>query len=97
MRSAEFFSNGSKLLVALAPDGKLTPESIHELATKRQDIHYPKPRAVTLTQSTETGRVYTLAELARSPRHAGARTFPAHGWRAVCECMREPGLLARRR
>jgi threonine aldolase len=59
----EFFSNGSKLLVAPSSDGKLTPASIRELATKRQDIHYPKPRAVTLTQSTETGRVYSLAEL----------------------------------
>jgi threonine aldolase len=59
----EFFSNGSKLLVAPSADGKLTPASIRELATKRQDIHYPKPRAVTLTQSTETGRVYSLAEL----------------------------------
>jgi threonine aldolase len=59
----EFFSNGSKLLVAGSASGKLTPESIRELATKRKDIHYPKPRAVTITQSTETGRVYTLAEL----------------------------------
>lgn len=37
--------------------------SIRELAPKRQDIHYPKPRVVTITQSTETGRVYTLPEL----------------------------------
>jgi threonine aldolase len=59
----EFFSNGSKLLVATSADGKLTPASISELATKRHDIHYPKPRAVTITQSTETGRVYTLKEL----------------------------------
>lgn len=59
----EFFSNGSKLLVAQGVDGKLTPASIHELATKRQDIHYPKPRVVTVTQPTETGRIYTLAEL----------------------------------
>jgi len=59
----EFFSNGSKLLVAQNPEGKLTPESIRELATKRQDIHYPKPRVATITQSTETGRVYTVAEL----------------------------------
>ena len=59
----EFFSNGSKLLVAQCPDGKLTPEAIRELATKRQDIHYPKPRVVTITQPTETGRVYTVAEL----------------------------------
>ncbi len=30
---------------------------------KRQDIHYPKPRVVTITQSTETGLVYTPDEL----------------------------------
>jgi threonine aldolase len=59
----EFFSNGSKLLVAQGVDGKLTPESIHELATKRHDIHYPKPRVVTITQPTETGRVYTVEEV----------------------------------
>jgi threonine aldolase len=59
----EFFSNGSKLLVAEGVDGKLPPEAIHELATKRQDIHYPKPRVATITQSTETGRVYTVEEL----------------------------------
>jgi threonine aldolase len=59
----EFFSNGSKLLVAPSKQGKLCPEFIHELATKRQDIHYPKPRVATITQSTETGRVYTLDEL----------------------------------
>jgi threonine aldolase len=59
----EFFSNGSKILVAPSVDGKLTPAAIHEFATKRQDIHYPKPHAVTITQSTETGHVYSLADL----------------------------------
>jgi threonine aldolase len=59
----EFFSNGSKLLVVQSPEGKLTPASIRELATKRTDIHYPKPRVVTITQSTETGRVYTSEQL----------------------------------
>jgi len=59
----EFFSNGSKLLVAPGAEGKLSPDAIRELATKRQDIHYPKPRVVTITQSTETGRVYNLPEL----------------------------------
>ena len=59
----EFFSNGSKLLVAPSIDGKLTPAYVREIATKRQDIHYPKPRVVTITQPTETGRVYSLEEL----------------------------------
>ncbi|WP_029013497.1 threonine aldolase family protein [Niveispirillum irakense] len=59
----EFFSNGSKLLVAPTPDGKLTPDAVRALATGRSDIHFPKPRAVTITQPTETGLVYTVAEI----------------------------------
>ena len=59
----EFFSNGSKLLVAPGAGSKLTPEVIRALATNRSDIHFPKPRVVTVTQPTETGEVYSLAEL----------------------------------
>lgn len=60
----EFFSNGSKLLVAPTAGGKLTPEAVRSLATSRSDIHFPKPRVVTITQPTETGQVYTIAEIA---------------------------------
>lgn len=60
----EFFSNGSKLLTAPTLDGKLTPAAIRTVATSRGDIHFPKPRAVTITQSTETGRVYRVDEIA---------------------------------
>jgi len=59
----EFFSNGSKLLTARSENGKLTPASIREVALKRQDIHYPKPRVVTLTQATEVGTVYSPDEV----------------------------------
>jgi threonine aldolase len=59
----EFFSNGSKLLVAPSADGKLTPDAIRAIATNRNDIHFPKPRVVTITQPTETGQVYSLVEL----------------------------------
>ncbi len=59
----EFFSNGSKLLLARTEQGKLTPEAIREIALKRQDIHFPKPRVVSLTQATEVGTVYRPAEL----------------------------------
>lgn len=60
----EFFSNGSKLLTAQTPDGKLTPEAVRALATSRSDIHFPKPQVVTITQPTETGQIYTVAEIA---------------------------------
>jgi threonine aldolase len=59
----EFFSNGSKLLVAQTADGKLTPQAIRTLATSRSDIHFPKPRVVTITQPTETGQVYAIDEI----------------------------------
>lgn len=59
----EYASNGAKLLLGQGPNGKLTPESIEHLVTKRTDIHYPKPKAVSLTQATEVGTLYTPEEL----------------------------------
>ncbi len=59
----EFASNGSKLLLASGENGKLNPTNIEELATKRTDIHYPKPKVISITQSNEVGAVYTLEEI----------------------------------
>ena len=64
----EFFSNGSKLLVGeslsdAARLGKLTPEAVSTLVTKRRDIHYPRPKVVSITQATEMGTVYTVDEV----------------------------------
>ena len=53
----EFFANGSKLLLLPGAHGKLTPEGIEEAVLRRSDIHYPKPRIVSVTQSTEVGTV----------------------------------------
>jgi threonine aldolase len=58
----EFFSNGTKLLLAEGINGKLTVEAI-ESFTNRSDIHFPKPRVVSVTQATELGTVYTPLEL----------------------------------
>ena len=59
----EFFSNGTKVLLMPGANGKVEPASIERMVNKRTDIHYPKPRAVSLTQSTELGTVYTPDEL----------------------------------
>jgi threonine aldolase len=59
----EFFSNGTKMLLASGADGKLTPQGIEQIVRKRSDVHYPKPRAVSLTQATELGTVYTPDEI----------------------------------
>jgi threonine aldolase len=59
----EFFSGGAKLLPTRTPDGKLTPQVIAEAGAGHRELHFPKPRAVSLTQATETGLVYSPAEL----------------------------------
>lgn len=61
----EFFSNGTKVLLAQGEHGKVTPDEIARIVGRRGDVHYPKPRAVSLTQSTELGTVYTPAEVER--------------------------------
>ena len=69
----EFFSNGSKLLTAPGENGKLTPASILEVITRRSDIHFPKPRVVTLTQASEDGTVYRPDEISAIADAAHAR------------------------
>jgi len=69
----EFFSNGTKLLLGSGANGKLSPSEIERLVARRSDIHYPKPKVVTITQATENGTIYSIAELralhAQSSRH----------------------------
>jgi len=59
----EFFSNGMKVLQVPGADGKIDPAGIERMVRKRSDIHYPKPRAVSVTQATEVGTVYSTEEL----------------------------------
>src|ERR1022692_3302479 len=54
---------GTKLLTVPASDGKLTPELIAPRLSGRGDDHLAPPGGVTITQSTELGTCYTLAEL----------------------------------
>jgi threonine aldolase len=58
----EFFSNGTKLLLCGGPAGKLDPAEIEKLVTKRNDIHFPKPKVVSFSSPTELGTVYTPSE-----------------------------------
>ena len=54
---------GAKLLTVPAPGGKLTPELIASRLTGRGDEHFAQPAVVAITQSTELGTCYSLAEL----------------------------------
>ena len=72
----EFFANGTKVLLLTGANGKIDVKSIEKAVNKRTDIHYPKPRALSLTQATEVGTVYTddeLGVLAEAARRFGLR------------------------
>lgn len=61
----EFASNGSKLLLVGGEKGKLDLEQVEATINKRKDIHFPKPKVISVTQSTELGTVYQIEELKR--------------------------------
>ena len=54
---------GTKLITVPTTDGKLTPELIAERLSGRGDEHFAQPGVIAITQSTELGTCYTLAEL----------------------------------
>jgi threonine aldolase len=54
---------GSKLWALPTADGRIHPEQCEELLERRGDQHFSQPRAVSLTQPTELGTCYSLAEL----------------------------------
>lgn len=59
----EFYSGGSKILLASGERGKVDPAVVEHLVHRRRDLHYPRPRVLSLTQATEVGTVYTPDEL----------------------------------
>ncbi|MBI1349953.1 MAG: threonine aldolase [Actinomycetales bacterium] len=61
---------GLKLWTIPTPDGKLTPELIDTQAWGFGDVHRAQPGAVTITQSTELGTVYTVDEIRAITDHA---------------------------
>ncbi len=55
---------GSKLLTVEVEGGKLTPADVADFESRRGDKHAAQPRLVSVTQATEVGTVYSVAELA---------------------------------
>jgi threonine aldolase len=61
----EFYTHGAKLVLAEGTGAKVTPESVTAaLATIRDDVHQVQPHALSITNATEYGLVYTPGETA---------------------------------
>ncbi|MGY3263178.1 threonine aldolase family protein [Frigoribacterium sp. 2355] len=69
---------GIKLLTVPTPDGKLTPELVDRQAYGWGDQQRPQPLAVTITQSTELGTVYTPDEIRAVTDHAHSLGMRVH-------------------
>jgi len=54
---------GHKIIAISSSVGKLYPKQIIEVLNKHTDEHMVKPKAVYISNSTETGTVYKLKEL----------------------------------
>ena len=61
----EFFTHGAKLVPIAGDDAKLTPGAIEQTLRHFQKgfVHHAQPLAISLTQATELGTVYTPEEI----------------------------------
>ncbi|MGI4879847.1 MAG: threonine aldolase family protein [Janthinobacterium lividum] len=75
----EFFSGGAKLLLCQGVDGKLSTDSVAaSLAAHRGGVHQVQLGALSLTQATECGTIYTPGEVAALSTYAKSRGWKVH-------------------
>jgi len=62
----EFYTGGAKLVTLPSADGKILPQQIDAVMARAGagGVHHVLPEAVSITQATEWGTVYTAAEVA---------------------------------
>jgi threonine aldolase len=76
--ASEFFSNGTKVLLVPGENGKVDLDAVQHTVERRQDIHYPKPRVLSITQATELGTVYSVAEMKKIAEVAARLSLKVH-------------------
>jgi len=74
----EFFSHGAKLLTVAGADAKLTPAGVLQAIERGDDVHFPQPRALSISQTTEWGSVYQPSEIATLSALARTHSLALH-------------------
>ena len=69
---------GGKLLPIATVDGKLTPELLAPALGPTRGVHHARPRVLSLTQPTEWGTLYSVAELRALCDFAHAHQLRVH-------------------
>jgi threonine aldolase len=75
----EFYSGGAKLLLIDGPQAKVTPQAlVARIASIADDVHRSQPHALSITNATEYGCVYSPAEVAELSEICQARDLSVH-------------------
>ena len=75
----EFFSGGAKLLLVDGPGAKITVDAVAETRGRiRADVHQTQPHALSITNATEYGLVYTPEETASLGEFAHTHKLAFH-------------------
>jgi len=69
---------GCSLLPIKTPDGKLTPEMIKPVLNRIGNVHNTQPKVIYISQTTELGTLYSLAELKALCDFAHANNMYVH-------------------
>ncbi|MEO5719602.1 MAG: low specificity L-threonine aldolase [Chthoniobacterales bacterium] len=74
----EFFAGGAKLLPIRGRNGKIDLAAAGAVLAQHRDVHSTKVRALSLTQATEMGTVYSIAELEAAAALAAEHALVVH-------------------
>ncbi|MEG3164491.1 beta-eliminating lyase-related protein [Sphingomonas sp. PB2P19] len=75
----EFYTHGAKLFLAEGDGAKMTPDTIRAVIDAiANDVHRVQPHAISITNATEYGRVYTVDEVAAIGALARERGLGLH-------------------
>jgi threonine aldolase len=74
----EFFTAGAKLTLVESHDALMDASALTSAIAKLGSLHGPQPGAVSITQITERGTLYTLDQIAELAQIAHAANMPLH-------------------
>src|SRR5207248_5994068 len=76
--ATEFATKGSKLLLTDGANGRIDIGQAEVMIARQNELHSHKPRAISITQSTELGAIYIPEEIAAISEFALAREMLLH-------------------
>jgi threonine aldolase len=74
----EFYAGGAKLIALPGADAKLSPATIERRMSEQGVVHHAQPAAISISQATEAGTLYSPAEVAALGALARRRGLALH-------------------